>query len=84
MVRRDPPSPLPKATGQLPVFLCSPRPICALTWGPYSSTHGSPFTPLLETVQSEHKHLSRVFHGGSESRQVSCLEGALGQLFPMC
>ncbi|XP_043780486.1 uncharacterized protein LOC122708281 isoform X3 [Cervus elaphus] len=33
-------------------FLCSSRPICALTWGPYS-THGSPFTPLLETV----KHL---------------------------
>ncbi|CAN0569500.1 unnamed protein product [Rangifer tarandus platyrhynchus] len=35
--------------GQLPVFI---QTICALTWGPYS-THGSPFTPLLETV----KHL---------------------------
>ena len=76
MVQRDPPSPFPKAS-RWPASCVHPD-LSALTWGPYSSTHGSPFTPLLETVQSEHKHLSRVFHGGSESRQVSCLEGALG------
>ncbi|XP_043340589.1 translation initiation factor IF-2-like [Cervus canadensis] len=68
--------------GQLPVFiqtyLCSDLGAILHTRFSLHSSLGDGQASL-----DERKHLSGVFHGGSESRQVSRLEGALGQLFPM-